>query len=633
MDDNFNSYAEWLGLEVGDRKPNRYELLGLEPYESDGDAIAAAADRAMSRVRSFRPGSRVAQWADLLDELNSAKSCLSDGKKKDEYDDLLRAQPEPARPTQPALSTPVTSGEVNPWFPPGMGGNPNAGEASAAPETPAAASEDPVVAVGGGSGAPNPMAPVAAGPTPVSGTGVADQYAAPTAGTTVPTALPAGQAPGAIPVATPVMPASPAAASSPMAQPVPAAVVPTALPTAQSAVPMAQAVPVGQVPSAPAGGVVANPAGGDPYGATEGPMQSAGMAAAADTAMADLEQMVGGTVPASQPDAGMEPSIRPAAGPGKIAAKRAKQSSQAMVFVGVFGASVLLAVSWITYIVSKSPEISSAVDIELKGNQTSGANPVSGPPRQPEPRPDAQPGPDSGLAPRPEPERVPEQRPQPQPPQLQRPQPEPPQLQPPQPQRPQPERPQPEPVPQPVSVPVPQPTAEELAQLGSALAAAKTALGDRTFDRANVELATAERLAKLPEHKAMVERLALLRDHVIEFWNAVAEGMVGLDNAGELQVKNTYVAIVEASRARIVIRVAGQNRRYTRLQLPAGLAMAIAMNWFDESQPRNLLFQAAFLAVEPNAEPGDARSVWDRAAAAGVDVEGVMPVVDDRYDL
>ena len=71
-------YRQWLGLDSGSEHPNHYELLSLPLFEEDLAKIRSAADRALSRVRSHRPGAHAAAWAKLLDELAQAKACLGD---------------------------------------------------------------------------------------------------------------------------------------------------------------------------------------------------------------------------------------------------------------------------------------------------------------------------------------------------------------------------------------------------------------------------------------------------------------------------------------------------------------------------------------------------------------------------
>jgi hypothetical protein len=85
MSDDFNPYREWLGLKSA--APNYYELLGVALQETDKATIAAAAERAIARVRSVRPGPRAREWSRLLDELRGAKECLTDAEKRARYDE------------------------------------------------------------------------------------------------------------------------------------------------------------------------------------------------------------------------------------------------------------------------------------------------------------------------------------------------------------------------------------------------------------------------------------------------------------------------------------------------------------------------------------------------------------------
>jgi hypothetical protein len=87
--DEFNPYLQWLGL--ADSSPSYYELLGLEDETEDARRIAAAADRAIARVRSHRPGPHTARWSQLLDELKLVKQVLTDPRRKQEYDTTLRS--------------------------------------------------------------------------------------------------------------------------------------------------------------------------------------------------------------------------------------------------------------------------------------------------------------------------------------------------------------------------------------------------------------------------------------------------------------------------------------------------------------------------------------------------------------
>lgn len=91
MSETLNPYRQWLGLDIESHCANHYQLLGLAEGEDDSAKIRAAADRALARVRSHRPGPHAARWAQLLDELAEAKASLDDPESKAEYDAALRA--------------------------------------------------------------------------------------------------------------------------------------------------------------------------------------------------------------------------------------------------------------------------------------------------------------------------------------------------------------------------------------------------------------------------------------------------------------------------------------------------------------------------------------------------------------
>jgi len=87
----FDPYHEWLGIDCSNASPTYYELLELEPGVADIEHIGRAAQRAKSRVRSFRPGAQAAAWARLLDEIEAAYQCLSNPVERVRYDRQLAA--------------------------------------------------------------------------------------------------------------------------------------------------------------------------------------------------------------------------------------------------------------------------------------------------------------------------------------------------------------------------------------------------------------------------------------------------------------------------------------------------------------------------------------------------------------
>jgi len=116
--ESFDPYFEWLGIESGGRPPQHYCLLGLECREPNPEVIARAADAAMARLRRVRPGTRLAEWGRLLDQLRAVKVCLLNPASKAAYDASLADPPSATTcpsawaassgPHEPVLATPPT---------------------------------------------------------------------------------------------------------------------------------------------------------------------------------------------------------------------------------------------------------------------------------------------------------------------------------------------------------------------------------------------------------------------------------------------------------------------------------------------------------------------------------------------
>jgi hypothetical protein len=88
----FDPYHRWLGVPRGERPPNHYALLGLEPFEDDGDVISNMADRQMNHVRTYQTGPHAALSQQILNELAAARLCLLNPQRKRAYDAELKAK-------------------------------------------------------------------------------------------------------------------------------------------------------------------------------------------------------------------------------------------------------------------------------------------------------------------------------------------------------------------------------------------------------------------------------------------------------------------------------------------------------------------------------------------------------------
>lgn len=87
----FDPYHKWLGIAPAEQPPNDYRLLGLGLFESDSDAIDAAAEQRVAFLRQCATGTQVAASQKLLNEVAAARLRLLSRERKRDYDDGLRA--------------------------------------------------------------------------------------------------------------------------------------------------------------------------------------------------------------------------------------------------------------------------------------------------------------------------------------------------------------------------------------------------------------------------------------------------------------------------------------------------------------------------------------------------------------
>jgi len=154
---------------------------------------------------------------------------------------------------------------------------------------------------------------------------------------------------------------------------------------------------------------------------------------------------------------------------------------------------------------------------------------------------------------------------------------------------------------------------------------ARAAMSRRDLAAAEADLQTAERNAQTAADNAQLARLKTMLHNLREFWSGIRAGVAGLEPADELPVKNTRIAVVEASRRHMVYRYAGRNYEFLVEDLPAPIVLAVADDWFDKRQPSTQVLLGTFLAVDPKGDPRQARKLWQQATRQGIDCESLMP--------
>lgn len=184
---------------------------------------------------------------------------------------------------------------------------------------------------------------------------------------------------------------------------------------------------------------------------------------------------------------------------------------------------------------------------------------------------------------------------------------------------------------------MPAPTAEELASLGAALKEVREAVEKQRFEAARTQLKKAEGIAKLPEHKKVVERTRELTHYAAEFRKGLDRAIKELQPADNIQVgSSTFVGVVNSTPDRITLRVAGSNKTYALNNLPWALALAIADTWFDQNEPSTFAAKGAYLMTLPKADNharAKARELWKSASDGGIETAGMEQAVEDKYEF
>jgi hypothetical protein len=178
-------------------------------------------------------------------------------------------------------------------------------------------------------------------------------------------------------------------------------------------------------------------------------------------------------------------------------------------------------------------------------------------------------------------------------------------------------------------------TKAEVAQLVKALEAAKAALGEANFQAADTNIDKAGSLAKLPKHQEAVARLQEISRYAQKFHEGVKAAAKGMQAGETFKVgTSTQVTFVEAKADKIILRIAGTNKTYPLNDLPPGLALAIAEFKLPSSDPTSHVIEGAYLLVHKRADSETrekARSLWGQAQSTGINLNHLMPFLNDDY--
>lgn len=89
MAQEIDVYRDWLDIQETARPLNHYQLLRLKPFEDDAATIHTHYRKMNAHVRKFAAGEHAERSQEVLNELAKAMLCLTDSRRKQEYDSTL----------------------------------------------------------------------------------------------------------------------------------------------------------------------------------------------------------------------------------------------------------------------------------------------------------------------------------------------------------------------------------------------------------------------------------------------------------------------------------------------------------------------------------------------------------------
>jgi type II secretion system (T2SS) protein E len=86
MNKQVDVYRDWLGIAEPKRPLNHYQLLRLNNFEDDAAKVRAHFQKMNAHIRKYLAGDQADRAHALLDEMTKAMLCLTDSRRKSDYD-------------------------------------------------------------------------------------------------------------------------------------------------------------------------------------------------------------------------------------------------------------------------------------------------------------------------------------------------------------------------------------------------------------------------------------------------------------------------------------------------------------------------------------------------------------------
>lgn len=161
-------------------------------------------------------------------------------------------------------------------------------------------------------------------------------------------------------------------------------------------------------------------------------------------------------------------------------------------------------------------------------------------------------------------------------------------------------------------------------------ARARIAMAHRDLAASGAALGRLGGLATTADERATAARLVAIQERLERFWKTVHEGGKALTGTEEVTIGKAHVAIIEydAAEGRLVLRVRGQTKRYTSIDMPIPVAATLSDIALRKGTPASGELLGAIYAMDADGDRDLARRHWTEAQAGGVDTTALLVELD-----
>jgi predicted homoserine dehydrogenase-like protein len=155
----------------------------------------------------------------------------------------------------------------------------------------------------------------------------------------------------------------------------------------------------------------------------------------------------------------------------------------------------------------------------------------------------------------------------------------------------------------------------------------RRAMAQRDLTLAKKLLQSAQRDTKNDADRAETDRLEMMLDQLVQFWDGIQAAISKLQAAEEIVIKNTRMVVVDSGPDFISVKVEGKVHRFQRKTMPTSLVMALVDRYFGKDTG-SLAIIGTFLAIDPSGDRALARRYWIDASEDGIDTDKLLPELD-----